>query len=64
VGLSSIHYNIAASHFIYLELQGINKNRNKLLRCMWVAIIWCIWNQRNNIIFRNARVDIDEVFTL
>ena len=64
VGLSSVHHNIVVSHFIRFELQGMNKNCNKLWRCIWVAIIWCIWNQRNNIIFRNARVDVDEVFTL
>jgi len=64
VGLSSVHHNIAASNFIQFELQGTNKNYNILWRCMWVAIIWCIWNQRNNIIFRNARVVADEVFTL
>ena len=64
VKLSFVHHNIGASHFIQFELQDMNKNCNKLQQCMWVVIIWCIWNQRHNINFRNARVDADEVFTL
>jgi len=31
---------------------------------MWLAIVWGIWNHRNKVIFRNAKVDAEEVFML
>jgi len=31
---------------------------------MWVAIIWSIWNQRNNVVFRKIKVDEEEILCL
>jgi len=31
---------------------------------MWVTTIWSIWDQMNNIIFRNVKVDVEEIFSL
>jgi len=31
---------------------------------MWVAIVSGIWTHRNDVMFRNALVDVEEVFML
>jgi len=64
LGLYSVHHNSAEIHFLQFEHLGLSKSCNIVWRCMWVATIWSIWNQRNNIIFRNAKVDVEEMFSL
>lgn len=29
---------------------------------LWVAMIWSIWDHRNKIIFKQEKVDVEEVF--
>jgi len=31
---------------------------------IWVGIVSEIWNHRNNVVFKNGRVDLVEVFTM
>ena len=40
----------------------MNVRGNRVWRCMWIAIIWTIWSHRNSVIFKNKRVDAEEIF--
>ncbi|ESW25685.1 hypothetical protein PHAVU_003G056800 [Phaseolus vulgaris] len=31
---------------------------------MWAATVWCIWDQRNHIVFRQGKVDTEEIFQM
>jgi len=31
---------------------------------MWVAILWAIWNHRNMVIFRQRKVNVEEIFCM
>ena len=31
---------------------------------MWIDIIWGIWDHRSNVVFRDEKVDEDELFHL
>lgn len=37
---------------------------NNMWRCMWMVIIWEIWNHRNRVILNNVVVDPIEIFTV
>jgi len=42
----------------------LNNKQNGVWKCVWMAIVWVIWNHRNNIIFRDEMVYAKEVFTM
>jgi len=41
---------------------GMNNNENVIYKTMWMAIMRCIWDHRNNVLFRNAIIDGNEIF--
>lgn len=51
-------------HFKYFYLLDLTLKQNQTLKCMWVAVIWCIWNQRNEMVFRNDKDDVEEIFSI
>lgn len=42
----------------------ISNKRNNVWKCTWVIIIWNIWSQMNNTIFKNSKHDVLKKFTL
>ncbi|XP_058774310.1 uncharacterized protein LOC131648580 [Vicia villosa] len=61
LGISCPLRNDCAPHFAGLlyKLQGLcNVNR---VTVFWLATCWCLWNQRNDIIFKNGILDVGEV---
>ncbi|XP_058756806.1 uncharacterized protein LOC131630029 [Vicia villosa] len=42
------------------QLQGTMKNN--IAAAIWLTFYWCIWKVRNEIIFTNAKLDIDELY--
>ena len=64
IGRSFVYHNSAGIYFSQFELIGLGNKHNNVWRCMWLAIVWDIWNHRNKVIFRNAKVEAEEVFML
>lgn len=40
----------------------LNDKQNKIWQGVWVGIVCMIWNHRNKIIFKQGKVDDEEVF--
>jgi len=51
-------------HFKKFHLFELNAKQNKIWKEMWVAMLWRIWNHRNKIIFKNNKVDVEELFCM
>jgi len=51
-------------HFEQFVILEYSSKCDKVWRCVWVTIVWSIWNHRNDVIFRNAKVDAEKFFTL
>jgi len=64
VGFSNVYHNQVRIHFKQFYLMELSQKGNMIWRGMWIAIIWCIYNQRNCIIFRNGRADAEEVLCI
>ncbi|XP_058756321.1 uncharacterized protein LOC131629556 [Vicia villosa] len=50
-----------SAHFssFFQELRG--KMEKKQIGIIWLATIWSLWNSRNNFIFNNSDIVLDEV---
>ena len=64
IGQSSVYHNSVEIHFIPFDLIGISNKYNQVWRYMWMTIVWGIWTYRNDVMFRNAIVDVEEIFML
>ena len=64
VEVSTVHHNQLKAYFQQFELLSLNSKGNKLWKGVWVSIIRNIWNHRNKIVFRQGKVDVEEIFTL
>ena len=64
VGISSVQHNQLNMHFQQFSLMALNSKENKIWKGLWISIIWNIWNHRNKIVFKQGKVDPEEIFTL
>jgi len=64
VGRLFVHCDNATQHFEQIGFMDLNYVGNCVWKCMWIAIIWGIWNHRNRIIFNNGVVDPIEIFAM
>jgi len=64
VGVSNVHHNEVKKNFNHFHLTELNRKGNIIWKGTWVAIIWSIWNQRNNVAFRKTKVDEEEILCL
>jgi len=62
VGIQSVHHNNIMKHFLNFNLMELNDKQNKIWQGVWVGIVCMIWNHRNKIIFKQGKVDDEEVF--
>jgi len=53
----------ALGEFLVRSVYGSLK-QNLVWKGMWAAIVWCIWDQRNHIAFRQGKVDAEEIFQM
>jgi hypothetical protein len=40
---------------------GVGKKGVKGMTVIWHAMMWCIWRTRNNVIFNNGTVDVEQM---
>jgi len=51
-------------HFSQFKYLGLHTKCSNVWDCMCMDIIWVIWSHRNGVIFKNAIIDMEEVFIL
>jgi len=64
VEVSTAHHNQLKAHFQQFDVLTLNSKGNKLWKGVWVSIIRNIWDHRNKIVFRQGKVDVEEIFTM
>ena len=57
-----VQYNALKSHFESFQLIQANNKQNMVWKGIWAAIIRCIWEHRNSVVFKQEIVDAEEVF--
>ncbi|XP_058754196.1 uncharacterized protein LOC131627368 [Vicia villosa] len=61
LGIDSNEELLCSTHFLKL-LENMQESCSfKKAGAVWLVTYWCIWNQRNDIIFNNAILDLDEI---
>jgi len=62
IGVLFVKHNDVRVHFESFNLtQGSNK-QNLIWKGVWATIVWCLWEQRNEVVFNQGVVDEEEVF--
>ena len=64
IGISSVNHNDLIHHFEQFSCICFNQEGNKLWKSLWVSVVWCIWKFRNKVIFNQAKIDDEEIFTM
>jgi len=64
MGVSSENYNVLNHHFEQFPGICSNQEGNRLWKGLWVSVVRCIWKHKNRIIFNQAKLDVEEIFTL
>ncbi|XP_057458630.1 uncharacterized protein LOC130749311 isoform X2 [Lotus japonicus] len=57
-------YGNSHVHLLQFELMGLNRRQNKLWKVVWLAVIWTVWNGRNNLVFREVEMEIERLFEM
>jgi len=52
------------SHLKSFILDHVNSKQNLVWKGVWAAIVWSIWEHRNRIVFKQGKVDVEEIFHL
>jgi len=64
IGVSSVHHNQARIHFQHFHLSSLNTRQNTIWKGMWLAIVGEIWRHKNEVIFKQKKVDTEDIFSL
>lgn len=64
VGNSSARHHFVVNHFQSFHVMNFNKKSSVVWKGVWIAIVWEIWKQRDEVVFNNALVDGVEIFSL
>ena len=62
IGILSVQHNEIMIHFESFYLAQSNNKHNLIWRGVWAAVVRCIWEQRNSIVFDQGVVDAEEIF--
>jgi len=63
VGVLSVQHN-QEENFQQFHLIEFNYKGNIIWKGVWMAIMLSIWKHRNNLVFRNAKSDAEEIFSI
>jgi len=64
LGLLSVQHNDLREHFGSFHIAQASSKQNLVLKGVWAAIVRCIWNQRNSILFKQEVVDAEEILQM
>jgi len=59
-----VHHNHYIVNFQHFHLMQLNDKQNQIWKGMWVAIVGEIWKHRNGVIFKQGKVDSEEIFCM
>jgi len=62
IGIMFVQHKIPRDHFESFCLVQVNYKQNLVWKGVWAAIVSSIWDQRNRSIFKQDRVDTEEIF--
>jgi len=62
IGVQFVYHGNLMTYFMQFHLLNLNQKQNLVWKSLWIAIIWSIWNHRNNVVFKDERVDVEEIF--
>jgi len=59
-----VHHNELKDNFVSFHLAQASSKQNLVLKGVWAAIVRCIWDQRNSILFKQEVVDAEEILQM
>ena len=62
IGILFVQHNDLKSHFESFFLTQASNKQNMVWKGIWAAIVRCIWEHRNSVVFKQGVVDAEEVF--
>ncbi|XP_057418891.1 uncharacterized protein LOC130713105 [Lotus japonicus] len=63
LGYSTVLPMDPKAHFLQFQFAG-NIKQNQCLSSIWLAMLWTLWLQRNDVIFRSAAVNLNKLLDL
>jgi len=57
-----VQHNVLKCHFENFHLVQVSNKQNLVWKGLWTSIVWSIWEQGNNVIFKQGIVDVEEIF--
>nr|AER13160.1 putative non-LTR retroelement [Phaseolus vulgaris] len=64
LGILFVQHNDLKDHFVSFHIAQASSKQNLVLKGVWAAIVRCIWDQRNTILFKQGVVDVEEIFQM
>ncbi|XP_068474698.1 uncharacterized protein [Phaseolus vulgaris] len=62
IGLVFVQHNDIMAHFVSFHLIQSSNIQNEVWKGVWAAIVRCLWEHRNLVVFNQGVVDAEEVF--
>jgi len=64
LGFKLVQHNDLKDHFVSFHIPQVSSKQNLVLKGIWTAILRCIWDQRNSILFKQEVVDAEEILQM
>ena len=61
IGVDFVQHNDIVAHLESFHLFQASHKQNLVWKGMWAAVVWCLWEHRNAILFNQGVVDVEEV---
>jgi len=62
IGILGVQNKDIRNHMVNFHLIHLSSKQNQVWTGLWAAIVMCIWEQRNLIVFKDGVPDADEIF--
>ena len=64
LGTTLVQHNKIKNHFESFHCSQASVKQNQVWKGIWAAVVRCIWDQRNIILFKQGVVDVEEIFQM
>jgi len=62
IGILFVQHKDLISHFESFHLAHSSNKQNLVWKGVWAAIVRCLWEHRNSVVFKQGVADAEEVF--